>query len=205
MGILLSPSRGLLIYSPVFVVSCIGMAMIWREPGQLLLKNLSLAPFLTLIVVAKWVNWWGGHSYGPRLMADVTPILCLYLYRPFEKVQGRRLLKFGLYGLCGLSVSAHVLGAFGDGSWNYTPMNVDHARERLWSWIDNPPVYYAKQLITNVRLAYTHLKKIVIDSSTSLDAPRQLGSSFDLIQRYADRSHMRSASVRRQPREWPPV
>jgi hypothetical protein len=205
MGILLSPGRGLLIYSPVFVVSCIGMAMSWREPGQLLLKYLSLAPFLTVIVAAKWVNWWGGHSYGPRLMADVTPILCLYLYRPFERAQGRRLWQFGLYGLCGLSVSAHILGAFGDGSWNYTPTNVDTARERLWSWVDSPPLYYGRQLLTKVRHAYMHLKKVDIDLSAILDASRQLGVFGDLGQRYAGGDHMRDANVWRPPREQMPL
>jgi Dolichyl-phosphate-mannose-protein mannosyltransferase len=204
-GILVSPARGLLIYSPIFVVSCIGMVMVWRESGHLLVKYLCLAPFLSLIVAAKWANWWGGHSYGPRLMADLTPILCLYLYQPFERSAGRRVLKLVLFGLCGLSVSAHALGAFGDGSWNYTPLNVDHARERLWSWVDSPPVYYAKQLITKVGQAYTHLKKIVVELPTSLGAPRQLGCSSELIQTYADRGHMRSAGVRRQWREWPPV
>ena len=89
-------------------------------------------------------------------------------------------------------------GAFGDGSWNYTPTNVDYMHERLWSWVDSPPVYYAKQLISKVRLAYIYLKKIVIDSPSGLDASRQHGS-FDVIQRYAVSGHMRSASVRRQP------
>jgi hypothetical protein len=180
-GMLVSPGRGLLIYSPIFVVACVGMVMVWKESGHLLLKYLSVTPFLSLIVTAKWGNWWGGHSYGPRLLADITPILCLYLYRPFERSEGRRVLKFVLFGLCGLSVSAHVLGAFGDGSWNYTPLNVDHARERLWSWIDSPPVYYAKQLITKVRQAYTHLKKTVVDLSTHFDSPQQLASSYVLI------------------------
>jgi hypothetical protein len=184
MGILLSPGRGLLIYSPVFLVSCVGMVMVWKESGHLLLKYLSLAPFLSLIVVAKWANWWGGHSYGPRLLADITPLLCLYLYPPFERSEGRRVLKFMLFGLCGLSVSAHVLGAFGDGSWNYTPFNVDHAHERLWSWIDSPPVYYAKQLITKARQAYTHLKKTVVDLSTHFNSPQQLASSYGPISWY---------------------
>jgi hypothetical protein len=177
------------------------MVMVWKESGHLLLKYLSLAPFLSLIVVAKWANWWGGHSYGPRLLADITPIFCLYLYPPFERAEGRRVLKFVLFGLCSLSVSAHVLGTFGDGTWNYTPINVDHARERLWSWIDSPPVYYAKQLITKVRQAYTHLKKTVVDMPTNFDSPQQIAPSYVLIQRYKGRGRMRCTSVRMQPNE----
>jgi hypothetical protein len=205
-GILLSPSRGLLIYSPIFVVSGVGMVMAWRESGHLLLKYLCLPPFLSLIVAAKWGSWWGGHSYGPRLLADLAPILCLYLYQPFEKSVGRRFLRFGLAALCGLSVSAHLLGAFGDGSWNYTPTNVDLARERLWSWIDSPPVYYAQQLIAKVGVAYTHIKKIMSDTSTPSNPGR---SVHDRVQSSGKKSLLlpllqgQGRGTRQDPRQQP--
>jgi hypothetical protein len=181
IGVLASPGRGLLIYSPVFVFSFIGMAMVWRESGHVPLKYLSLAPFLSIMLTAKWMAWWGGHSYGPRLLADITPILCLYLYPPFEWSQGKALLKAALMGLCGLSIGLHALGAFGDGSWNYTPINVDSAPKRLWSWVDSPPIYYGREMVTEVRQAFAHLKRSILDMPTSLDAPQQLAAAYNLI------------------------
>jgi Dolichyl-phosphate-mannose-protein mannosyltransferase len=59
-GVLASPSRGLLIYSPIFLFSFVGMVMVWRESGHILLKFLSLAPFLFILPIAKWATWWGG-------------------------------------------------------------------------------------------------------------------------------------------------
>jgi hypothetical protein len=181
IGVVASPGRGLLIYSPVFVFSFIGMAMVWRESGHVLLNYLSLAPFLYIIITAKWVAWWGGHSYGPRLLADITPILCLYLFPPFEWSEGKASLKAALMGLCGLSIGLHALGAFGDGSWNYTPINVDQAPQRLWSWANSPPLYYGWEMVTEVRQAFADLKRSILRMPTSRDAPQQLAASYKLI------------------------
>jgi hypothetical protein len=181
LGVLISPARGLLIYSPVFIVSCVGMAMIWRQAGQVLFKYLSLAPFLLIIVNAKWFMWWGGYSYGPRLLADITPILCLYLYPPFEWSQRKTFLKAAVIGLCGLSVVAHALGVFGDGSWNVTPRSIDIAPERLWSWIDSPPLYYGGEVVAAVRQPFAHLKRNILGLPTSQDAPHELGASYRRI------------------------
>ncbi len=150
MGILASPGRGLLIYSPIFFFSFVGMAMLWRGPGQVLLKYLSLAPVLLILFTSKWGMWWGGHSYGPRILADMTPILCLYLYLPFERAQGKAFLKYSIAALSALSIGLHALGAFSDGSWNKFPTDVDHHTERLWSWVDSPPVYYLQKVFTAV-------------------------------------------------------
>jgi hypothetical protein len=171
LRILVSPSRGLLIYSPIFVFAFVGMVMIWRKSGHVFLKYLSLSPFLTIFLAAKWVSWRGGHSYGPRLLADITPIICIYLYPPFERSEVKRFLKFTILGLCVLSMSFHALGAFGSGSWNFTPTNVDHTPERLWSWVDSPLVSYVSEIVTEVRRAFTQLYRIVMDRLTSLNTP----------------------------------
>ncbi|MFQ5873787.1 MAG: hypothetical protein ACE5JL_08290, partial [Dehalococcoidia bacterium] len=79
-GILLSPSRGLFIYSPIFALSILGIGMAWRRRGDLLLRYLSVGVLLTILLYSKWWMWWGGWTYGPRLLADLTPILAVFLY-----------------------------------------------------------------------------------------------------------------------------
>jgi len=146
MGVLISPSRGLLIYSPIVLFSFAGMITIWRKPGNILLKYLSLSPLLLIPLVSKWAMWWGGHCYGPRMLADITPILCLFLYPSFERFKAG-LTKYLVVILSVLSISLHALGAFGDGRWNGYPKDVDRHPERLWSWIDSPLVYYGERLV----------------------------------------------------------
>ena len=77
-GNLISPSRGLLIFTPVFLFAILSMVgMKWKTP---------LAPWLAALALAHWIvvssyvsNWWAGHSYGPRFFTDITPIFVLFL------------------------------------------------------------------------------------------------------------------------------
>ena len=176
-GVLGSPGRGLFVYSPIFLVSVVGIAMSWRQPQQVLLKCLSFAPMMLILLISKWNIWWGGGSYGPRLLADLTPILCLFLYPALERVQSRWLLKGLIVGLAVLSMSLHALRVFGGGDWNGHP-NVDRQPERLWSWVDSPPVYYTKTLVMD---GYAELQRRLWSLPTSWDAPHKLVASYHLI------------------------
>ena len=175
-GILVSPSRGLFVYSPILLVAFVGMVMVWRNSQLVLLKYLSLAPLLAILLTAKWINWWGGGSYGPRLLADITPFLCLYLYPPFERVHTRPLLKSALACLIACSISLHALRVFAGGDWNGHP-NVDWHHERLWSWADSPPVYYGKNAVLD---AFAEGTRRLWALPTSRDAPQQLAASYRL-------------------------
>jgi hypothetical protein len=176
-GVLGSPGRGLFVYSPIFLVSIVGLAMIWRQPQQVLLKCLSFAPLLILLLTSKWMVWWGGGSYGPRLLADITPILCLYLYPPCERARSRWLLKAVIACLAVLSVGLHGLGVFAGGNWNGHP-NVDRHPERLWSWTSSPPVYYLRTLVLDTS---AELQRRLRSLPTSRDAPHKLAASYHLV------------------------
>jgi hypothetical protein len=45
-----------------------------------------------------------------------------------------------------LSIGLHTLGIVSDRTWNAYPNDIDQHPERLWSWLDSPPVYYGKQV-----------------------------------------------------------
>ena len=154
-GVLLSPSRGLLVYSPVFVFSVVGMIVAWREPKYLYLRYLSCVPLLLLIIVSKWRGWWGGDCYGPRLLADVTPILCFLLYPAVEYCEGRKAVKYVLIALTVLSMGMHAIGAGIDTSEKSWTEHYEIGRhpERLWSWGDSPPMYYGEQLLGKAKKA----------------------------------------------------
>ena len=77
-GNLISPSRGLFIYTPVFLFAIWSMLRRkWFAP---------IAPWLAVLALAHWLavssyvaNWWAGQSYGPRFFTDVTPVFVLFL------------------------------------------------------------------------------------------------------------------------------
>lgn len=75
-GLLISPGRGLLVYS-AFLLPIWG-GVIWS--GRALTRQglfwLCLA-WLTLhfVILVRASSWWGGASFGPRLLVDVMPAL----------------------------------------------------------------------------------------------------------------------------------
>jgi hypothetical protein len=122
------------------------MIQVWRRSSIDLLRYLSLAPFFLLVPIAKLVPDMGA-DYGPRLLTDVTPFLCLFLYPVFEQCDQKTILRWTVWGLAGVSIVMHALGGMSDGSWHYTALFFDESPDRYWSWASSPPVYYAKRVL----------------------------------------------------------
>ncbi|HEY8241708.1 MAG TPA: hypothetical protein VIH35_09690, partial [Kiritimatiellia bacterium] len=80
LGVLVSPSRGLLIYSP-FVLVAAWLPCRYRPQGAALrLAWLAgAASLLHLVIVGVNSTWQGGHCYGPRYTVDFLPWLALLL------------------------------------------------------------------------------------------------------------------------------
>jgi hypothetical protein len=78
VGNLISPSRGLFVYSPVLLFSLIGFALAIREkvqrPLQFAYGIIVVAMFIAISLIPAW---WAGHSFGPRYMTDLVPFLAI--------------------------------------------------------------------------------------------------------------------------------
>ncbi len=136
-GILVSPGRGLFVYTPVFLFA------VWA-----MLRNqwkTSIAPWLVglacahCLVVASYAgSWWGGACYGPRLLADVTPVFALFLI-PFlsrwDLAKAPWRTAFVTLALLGFAL--HLRGGWSGAvyQWN-TGTNRDN--QRSWDWSDPP-------------------------------------------------------------------
>ena len=73
-GLLISPSRGLFIIVPVTVFVLYRVARYWRWMPERPLAAAALAIVALLIIsTAAWPIWWGGWSYGPRILTDTVP------------------------------------------------------------------------------------------------------------------------------------
>jgi hypothetical protein len=143
-GILVSPSRGLFVYSPILVVAVAGA--VWRaRSGRWTLLESAFAAIVVLhvLMLASFVNWWGGHSFGPRLMTDVLPYLMVFLAYGIEAVRAlppapRRLASLAVALLLLASVAVHAIGAnnYAVNFWSAEPVSVNVDPTRLWSLRD---------------------------------------------------------------------
>src|SRR5262249_53716101 len=143
LGNLISPSRGLLVYSPVFAFSLAGFIIAFLSQ-----RSTSLDTFLAACIGAHWllistVNtmWWGGASYGPRFFTDVTPYL-IYLLVPFLAWMGstrgpqKSVWSAAFVAAACASVVIHAQGALNENTakWNAFPVSVDTEPIRVWDW-----------------------------------------------------------------------
>jgi hypothetical protein len=146
-GLLVSPSRGLLVYSPFLAAAAWGAWRSARDPRYGFLRPAALACGATIVVLSRFHGWWGGWSFGYRELVDLAPLLAL-LTVPVIPAILRSPWRTSLFALAvAWSVGVQVLGAFAYNvvDWNSLGgRNVDLAehRARLWSVRDSQLVYY---------------------------------------------------------------
>jgi hypothetical protein len=148
-GHLVSPSRGLLVYVPSILFVAYLLARYRRTLPSVPLTVLGLGNVVGLgVVVSAWPVWWGGHSYGPRLLTETVPWLVLLAIMAIggmlgasapstPRARGRRSLELAVGGtLLILSVAIHARGALAWDTvlWNYFPVDVDRRPQRVWAW-----------------------------------------------------------------------
>jgi hypothetical protein len=139
-GLLVSPSRGLFVYSPALLAAIPAIVTVRGSALKPLVRMLSVGVLLTIVLYAHWGMWWGGVSYGPRIIADVAPPMILLLVPSIERlVRGSWMTTVWMLAVV-WSIGLHAIGAFcGNLGWNVR-RDVDRHPERLWSWTDNQPV-----------------------------------------------------------------
>ena len=105
--LLLSPGRGLFVYSPVLLFAVAGAILGRRVP---LYRWCALAALAYVVVIANGSVWYGGESFGPRKITEILPLLAVLLVPAVDAVVGTRWL--WLYvALLATSVFVEVLGA----------------------------------------------------------------------------------------------
>jgi hypothetical protein len=143
-GLLVSPSRGLLIYSPIFLLLPLGVFLAIRRRRFGAFEAAALAILVAhTAVCATFPHWWGGSSYGPRLFTDVMPHATLLLAPVLAWIAaGRgaaRVAVAGLFAtLAAASFAIHLRGATSREVWTWhsDPVPIRARWERIWDWSD---------------------------------------------------------------------
>jgi hypothetical protein len=125
-GLMLAPSRGLLVFSPVLIFAAYGFFRLVKE-GRASALDFSYGAYVLALwaFMACWPIWWGGNSYGPRMMSDSLPFMVLYVAAAWDALAARqdeaaKMAKGAFLLLTVISGLMHFRGAF-DGdvyAWN---------------------------------------------------------------------------------------
>jgi MFS family permease len=133
-GLLVSPNRGLFVFSPVLLGAFVGAFRLRQAAGEdRRLLALMTGGMVALVCSYAFFNmWWGGFAYGPRFLLDTLPVLCLLLALALPNTV--------LSVLLGLSILNQAVGAYGgaaSSSWDSVPVSVDEHHERIWQLGDS--------------------------------------------------------------------
>ncbi len=133
IGQLVSPSRGLFVYSPVLLFALPGL---WRSllaSAPVPLRLMSMAGLATFLLYAFLATWWGGRVYGPRYLTDLMPFMALWLATTPLPSKRRSIWAGGFALALAWSIWVQFLGASTyPCGWNSEPTHIDVAHERLW-------------------------------------------------------------------------
>lgn len=155
-GLLVSPGRGILLYSPVLLFAIAG-AVIGRR--QTLYWCCAIAFAAYVVVVANVDQWWGGESFGARKLADALPLAAVLLVPAVDAIVRRKWL-WVYVGLLAWSVFVEALAAAAwPDSWFGTHELTDNAT--WWHPFDNETVAALRAGGTGWRLAVTALTFLV--------------------------------------------
>jgi hypothetical protein len=149
VGVLFSPGRGLLVFSPVFLFAFpFFLYALWpRAKVRPVYRLMAMGALAYLILFARWSVWWGGYSFGYRMLLEMLPALSLFLALAWERWIGRRWWRRAAFLLAVLvSFYVQILGAWAYPSdWNGR-VNIDANPQRNWDWRDSELVALHKKL-----------------------------------------------------------
>ena len=140
-GLTVSPSHGLLVYSPVLLFALAGAYFCRRHEGgpeRVLWPIVLLFTASHVALNACWPFWPGGDCYGPRMLTDILPCLILLMAAALGWVARHRPLQVVFAMTVVFSVGAQLVGAFCFPLGYQTP-------EPLWDWGHCPIVENARR------------------------------------------------------------
>lgn len=142
IGLILSPGRGVLFYTPVVlfaVCAFLPASRATRRKHAPLMAAVTVFSALHYLVMSRVLGWWGGYCWGPRYLTEIMPLLVILIALGIPALE-QPWVKRAFAVAVVYSVLIEALGVYfyPKGHWDNTPVPVDKAWRRNWDWRDNP-------------------------------------------------------------------
>jgi hypothetical protein len=149
IGIWVSPSKGLLIYSPIFIITLIG---IWKGYRKDSLVTISFWIILIhTLVLSKWKHWYGGYGYGYRMISDIIPFFIIPIWYLLENYYEK--VKKGVFLTFSVSFIIQISGlVFFDSIWHNAYDTGFKNTSWLWSIKDSEAAFNARRVMVKLNL-----------------------------------------------------
>jgi hypothetical protein len=137
-GLLVSPNRGIVVFSPIVLVAMAGIPLAFKSGWRSAVWWCALAALCQYLLYGSYTVWWGGHTYGPRYMLDILPLLVPVAAALLASLRVTPIMRLAAALALTWSIVVAGTGAFcyPHERWNTVPVDVDRHHERLWDWSD---------------------------------------------------------------------
>jgi hypothetical protein len=188
-GLLISPSRGLFIYSPILLFGIWGFYLVYKKETEnnqegtqkkkqnagLFNKSIksTLLIFIpciigTILIYSAFSPWFGGWCFGPRFLIGFLPVLAIvtgYGIAPYlEKrpdTPSKKVISIIILVLIIYSVIVQAIGAW---AYPYTDWDKGAGDQKVWDWSDT-------QIASSVQAAERDLDSVILLVCPSLPPP----------------------------------
>lgn len=140
-GILVSPGRGLLVYSPIALFALTALLPMARANclrHRAVVTASSVFGVGQMALIGTLPFWWGGYCWGPRLLTEIVPGLIVLIAMGVPAMRGATRYAFWVVAVYCLFIQALGVYYYPKGRWDHLPVSVDRDPRRLWNWSDNP-------------------------------------------------------------------
>jgi hypothetical protein len=148
-GLLASPSRGILIYTPIVILALAGLFYVkgLKEPKlRHVLYLFALAAVGTIVTYSTFPVWWGGGCYGPRFFTDIIPVIVLFVVLFINEVMGwpdgdkkkamlAVIVILAVWSIAVQAVGAYLYPVYGF-QWGHGQTITVENQSKLWDWSD---------------------------------------------------------------------
>jgi hypothetical protein len=148
-GLLFSPTRGLLVFSPFLLFLVLAFRTMPRSREERLLNVAMIAAVALQIMLYAKADWRGGLSWGPRYMTDFLPFLFWMLVPVVSALRGVARISF--FVAVGTAIIIEAIGAFCySPSFDLPIFAADRPNEHfdnrgVWQWRNSPILTSLKQ------------------------------------------------------------
>ncbi|MBI2414986.1 hypothetical protein HYV31_04095 [candidate division WWE3 bacterium] len=155
LGMWLSPSKGILIYSPVIVFALVGLWLVLRLGNWRKAENFKYIVFgciflVHTLVLSIWKHWYGGWGFGYRMASDTIPfmIFCIAPFLNSSFYEKSKACKKVFWITVVFSILVQIFGIiFFDGIWHAAYDRGFRDTAWLWSIQDSEFVFNIRRIL----------------------------------------------------------
>ena len=176
LGLLVSPAKGLLVFTPLALVAVAGMVRAWRWGEHWLVATLGGGFLAHWAVIGASSHWHGSPGWGPTTLTTGLPLLFLLLPEGLAALP-----RLGAF-LAALSLAVQVVGAFAyDQRWERLYQRAERpGSPQLWDAAHSPIPFYLQRRVVIFAVPVVREGKVLIrEHRIVLGGPK--GSRFTFV------------------------